>query len=309
MAEYNNGSISNYYASENGGGYQYQSINDLVNTFLAMYVGENKLISKASRQDVFFFGRRALQEMNYDTLRSKKTLEFELDNRMYMIMPHDFVGYTHVFVSDANGIKRPLYPTKDTQNPTRWKVKDVATDERDLDNWFETQAFDAFAGGIITTGLEEEDPKTTQNFSNSQTNNTSNSELESNNSFNNLAEGQRYGLQPSMANANGSFYFDYAKGRLYFGPSLIGQTIVLDYITDGLADDGDSVIHKFAEEAWYKSVAYAIVSTGSNYSPASVQMLKKERFAEMRKAKIRLSNYKSQELAQIMRNKSKWIKH
>jgi len=40
-----------------------------------------------------------------------------------------------------------------------------------------------------------------------------------------------------------------------------------------------------------------------------VQMLKKERFAETRKAKLRLSNIKSQELAQVMRGKSKWIKH
>jgi hypothetical protein len=38
-------------------------------------------------------------------------------------------------------------------------------------------------------------------------------------------------------------------------------------------------------------------------------MLKKERFAETRKAKLRLSNIKSQELTQVMRGKSKWIKH
>ena len=68
-------------------------------------------------------------------------------------------------------------------------------------------------------------------------------------------------------------------------------------------------MHKFAEEAWYKCVAYAIVSTGSNYTPATIAMLKKERFAELRKAKLRLSNIKSQELAQVMRGKAKWIKH
>ena len=38
-------------------------------------------------------------------------------------------------------------------------------------------------------------------------------------------------------------------------------------------------------------------------------MLKKERFAEQRKAKLRLSNLKIEELTQIMRGKSKWIKH
>ena len=36
---------------------------------------------------------------------------------------------------------------------------------------------------------------------------------------------------------------------------------------------------------------------------------KKERFAEIRKAKLRLSNLKSEELAQVMRGKSKINKH
>ena len=36
---------------------------------------------------------------------------------------------------------------------------------------------------------------------------------------------------------------------------------------------------------------------------------KKERFAETRKAKLRLSNFKLEELIQILRGKSKHIKH
>ena len=127
--------------------------------------------------------------------------------------------------------------------------------------------------------------------------------------YENISLGQRYGISPENAQVNGSYFMDYTRGLIFFNPSLIGQTVVLDYITDGLNKDGEMLIHKFAEEALYKHIAYAIVSTGSNYSPATIQMLKKERFAETRKAKLRLSNLKSMEMAQIMRNKSKWIKH
>ena len=127
--------------------------------------------------------------------------------------------------------------------------------------------------------------------------------------YENISLGQRYGISPENAQVNGSYFMDYSRGLIFFNPSLIGQTVVLDYITDGLNKDGEMLIHKFAEEALYKHIAYAIVSTGSNYSPATIQMLKKERFAETRKAKLRLSNLKSMEMAQIMRNKSKWIKH
>ena len=39
-------SIPDYYNGETHGGYQYQELDDLINTFLAYYVGENKIIPK-----------------------------------------------------------------------------------------------------------------------------------------------------------------------------------------------------------------------------------------------------------------------
>jgi hypothetical protein len=37
--------------------------------------------------------------------------------------------------------------------------------------------------------------------------------------------------------------------------------------------------------------------------------LEKERYAKLRNAKIRISNIKLEEITQVMRGKSKWIKH
>ncbi len=67
--------------------------------------------------------------------------------------------------------------------------------------------------------------------------------------------------------------------------------------------------HKFAEEAMYKCIAYAILSTRQNVPEYVVRRYKKERFAETRKAKLRLSNIKLEEITQIFRGKSKQIKH
>ncbi len=309
MGQYSDSTISNYYnISSNHGSYQYQTLDALVSTFLMIYVGENKIISKANRQDVFFFGRRALQEMNYDVLRSKKTWEFDLDNRMYIPMPHDFVNHTDIFCVDGSGIKHPLYPARDTQNTFRPQVKqnEKAT-ERDTDEWWET-VNDPAVGDVVVTGLIQEDSVTTKNFQNTSSNEDQVADFNYNDGHAEFALGQRFGIEPEHAQTNGSYYFDYANGHIYFSPGLVGKTIVIDYITDGLADDGDALVPKLAEEAFYKCVSYSIVSTGSNYSPATIQMLKKERFAELRKAKLRLSNYKTQELTQIMRGKSKWIK-
>jgi hypothetical protein len=68
------------------------------------------------------------------------------------------------------------------------------------------------------------------------------------------------------------------------------------------------VVHKFAEDAMYKCIAYAILS-GTIYGQQLVPRFKKEKFAAVRQAKLRLSNIKLEELTQILRGKSKQIKH
>ena len=68
-------------------------------------------------------------------------------------------------------------------------------------------------------------------------------------------------------------------------------------------------VHKFAEEAMYKCIAYAIMSTRANVQEYIVRRFQKDKFASVRKAKLRLSSLKLEELTQILRGKSKQIKH
>ena len=121
--------------------------------------------------------------------------------------------------------------------------------------------------------------------------------------------GQRYGLDPQHANVNGSFYIDNANGTINFSSNINGKRVILKYVSDGLGTEEEMIVHKFAEEAIYKHIAYAIVSTTFNAPENLVARLKKDRFAETRKAKLRLSNIKLEELTQILRGKSKHIKH
>ena len=121
--------------------------------------------------------------------------------------------------------------------------------------------------------------------------------------------GGRRGLDPQYAQVNGSFYIDEISGKIHFSSNINGKSIILKYISDGLGTDGEMVVHKFAEEAMYKHIAYAILSTRLNIPEYLIARFKKERFAETRKAKLRLSNIKIEELTQILRGKSKQIKH
>jgi hypothetical protein len=121
--------------------------------------------------------------------------------------------------------------------------------------------------------------------------------------------GQRYGLDPQHAQNNGSYYIDDNTGLIHFSSFISGKTIVIDYLSDSLGTDEEMKVHKFAEEAMYKCIAYAMLSTRANVQEYIVRRFQKDKFAAVRKAKLRLSNLKIEELTQILRGKSKHIKH
>jgi hypothetical protein len=68
-------------------------------------------------------------------------------------------------------------------------------------------------------------------------------------------------------------------------------------------------VSKLAEDALYKYVYHAILSTKLNIPEYQIRRAQKERFAAMRNAKIRLYNFNTTEIINVMRGKSKHIKH
>ena len=124
-----------------------------------------------------------------------------------------------------------------------------------------------------------------------------------------VAYGRRYGLEPEVSQTNGWFTIDEREGKFSFSSGLANQLIILEYISDGLSVDYDMRIPKMAEEAIYMHIIYSILAGRNNVPEYVVQRYKKDRRAALRNAKIRLSNIKLDEIVQVMRNKSKWIKH
>ena len=431
-----------YYEGDNYGSYQFVTLQDIIDQFMVVYVGEDKIIEKAKRFDVAFHAQRALAELSFDTFKSVKSQEITLPPSLTMILPHDYVNYTKISVTDESGIKHPLYPTKNTSNPTpifqnddgTYHIKAKGTLTSGSDQLVLNDKYDnilvgmvisggvgdvegnvvkatSVSGGITTVTMDNASTLTITAFANfefknkldlileteTQVNVTSsgmtviagtnfiagidatelsdvkkgmlvssnlfpigtivtdviasagqvftNSDALSNGSptsivftsttnnsttwtsyknhepkENTLKDydyddqiyeqnvGQRYGLSPQEAQINGSYFIDDNRGLIYFSSNLNGKNIVLDYISDGLGTEEEMKVHKFAEEAMYRSIAYGLVA-GSKYLQPLVQRYKREKFAAVRQAKLRLSNIKLTELVQIMRNKSKHIKH
>ena len=430
---------ASYYTGSDFGTYQFVNLDSIINNFMYIYVGENKIINKVNRTDVQFHAMRALQELSYDVLRSFKSQEIEVPNTLTMVLPQDYVNYRKIARIGSDGLERVLYPTRHTSNPFAitqttdgtysldiarrkliitipangasdindgdfisliWNIGSTNTPrlhiifdkDNDIVDGIAATNIDSIKTGISLTGSETQQQvidtlvaKINQlNYytvtdlggaiqveypagisAATSSVNTSSSEgiypagatgaAEANttnmtmaitangivsgetlleqtpsdtlSSFQDVTpvnyqlydinyssdieistEGRRYGLEPEHAQINGSFYIDNLRGKIHFGAALSGETIVLHYVSDGVGTDSEMVIHKFCEEACYKHIMYGVLSGRSNIPEYIVQRFKKEKFAETRKAKIRLSNIKIEEFTQIVKGMGKQIK-
>ena len=277
---------------EDYGNYQFVSIKDIINNFIISYTGEDKIIPKIKRTDVAFHAQRGIQEFSFDILPSVLSQEIEIGPNLNFVLPKDYVNYVKLTWTDSNGIERVIYPAMKTSNPFP-----ILQD----DNY--EYLFDEQDSEIISAQSSETQKKFQRSTPN-QNLDLPTREIVAINHY-----GQRYGLSPEQAQTNGVFYIDQLQGIIFFDSSFVGRIVTLKYISDGVQKDEDMSVHKFAEDALYKYMAYAILSTRTNVPEYLVSRFKKERGAAKRTAKLRLSNIKIEEITQVMRNKSKIIKH
>jgi hypothetical protein len=290
---------------DNYGGYSYITLHDAIDNFMVGYVGEGKLIQKAKKSDILFFAKRGLQEFSYDTLKSIKSAELTIPVSLTLALPQDYVNYVKCSWVDQSGVLHPIYPTNNlTTSPYYTQIQDS--------KGIPTQ--DNFGSDIEGTSITQErwHSNNRGNLLNSDLSGISDFSLNWNQNgewINYQNFGQLYGIDPQYANMNGYFNLNEREGKMSFSSHLVNRLIVLEYISDGLAYDTDTRIPKMAEEALYAHILHAVISTRANQPEYVVQRLRRERSAKLRNTKIRLSNIKTDEITQVMRGKSKWIKH
>ena len=280
---------------EDYGNYQFTSIKDIINNFIISYVGEEKILPQAKRTADAFHAQRGIQEFSFDILPSVKSAEIEVGPNLNFVLPKDYVNYVKLVWVDSSGIERVIYPAQHTSNPF------PILQDNNYEYLFDEQDQE------ILSAQSSETKKRFQSTTNSEIGNESDNITNRGFSINHF--GRRYGISPQQAQTNGVFYIDQLQGIIFFDSSFVGRIVTLKYISDGLGTDEEMVVHKFAEEALYKYMAYAILSTRANTPEYLVSRFKREQSAAKRNAKIRLSNIKIEEITQVMRNKSKIIKH
>ena len=285
----------------NWGSYQYLSLADVVNNFMLMYVGNDKLVNNVQRYNVLFHAKRAIQELNYDALKEIKVLEMSICDDLKLVLPPDYVSWVRMSLF-KDGSLMPLTENIQT-NYAKSYLQD--NDCKIL--------FDESGNVLVGTSLLDYDRITGQArdmyLGDGSMKGQTGYNVDGNWFFDYTVEA-RFGLNTETANVNPTFRIDKKSGVINFSSEMADQIIVLEYVTDGMEDgDNDEIeVHKMFEEFIYAYIKYVILTNKVNVQEYVVARAKKEKTALLRNARIRMSNIHPGRLLMNMRGRNKWIK-
>jgi hypothetical protein len=294
--------VDNYSSLEGGTGtaipgyYSRVHLNDIINNFIVGYIGDDKILTKVPRYEVAFWAQRSVQEFSYDIFHAEKNLEIELSSTLQLSLPSDYVNYVKISYVDNEGNHRTI------QNSKNSKATKAVAQDGDFKYIYDQQ------GNLTFSEISE----TATRFQESKVELKKKDFQDYFDDNDVTSYDTRYGSEPERQNSNGTYLLDLEAGKIYFDSAFSeGDLISIQYISDGLGDNGnfDNVlVPKLAEDAVYSNMLYNLSKLRPSAAGAAA-LYKKEAAAKMRNAKLRLSNLKLEELTQVLRGKSKWIKH
>jgi hypothetical protein len=282
-----------YYDSpDEWGNYQYVALKEIINNFI-MSRDPDDYMATTPRFKVLYQAMRGLREFYFDILREVRAIELELSTNLTVTLPPDFINYVRISWVDENG---------------------------DLHAMAEDRSMSIAAGylqdneyGILfdSNGCAIEDssaptPVDTTNLAGLDGGAVQSYQFKSNR------------FQPnkdtSKSFINGRYVLDKNRGVIEFGSDAMGRNIVLEYISDGLftgcegRPEEDIRIHKFAESAILDYIFYELIKNRRNVPQSEKARSRKEYFNSRKNAKQRINSLRKDELLQVFKGASRWIK-
>lgn len=287
----------------NWGSYQYVALSDIVNNFMMMYTGQDKLLANVSRAQVIFHAKRGIQELNYDAFKEIKALELDVSENLRFILPNDYVNWIRVSMF-KDGCLYPL--TENVQANTAIAYlqdndSNILFDESGDILQAEQSGFDI--GRINKTNksiyLNE------GSIYHGQEGYLINGKY-----YFDFPIGARFGLNSETAFSNPTFRIDNRGGVINFSSDMSGQKCILEYISDGMEGGTDSLvsINKLFEEYIYAYIKYMLVNSRVGVQEYVVRRSQKDKSTLLRNAKIRMSNIHPGRLLMNLRAQGNIIK-
>lgn len=285
------------------GSYQYISLDDIVTNFLLMKSGNNSLVNNEDRFKIIWHAKRAIQELNYDALKEVKILQLNVTDTLRFILPHDYVNWVRISMH-KNGRLYPLSENIQTNFSDAYLQDSSGNILFDINGNVlrpENSPIDSdrIEGLTKSIYLNEKSPM-----------NGLEGYFYDGNWFFNFKLGARFGLNTETANSNPTFKINKKSGVINFSSDMMNESCILEYISDGMEGNDDSLIsvNKLFEKYIYAYIKYEILNDKLGVQEYIVNRARKEMYALLRNAKIRISNLHSGRLLMNLRYQNKILK-
>lgn len=299
----------------NWGGYQYVSLEDIVNNFMLIYQGDLELINNINRFKVLFYAKRCIQELNYDAAREVKVLQLNVTENLRFVLPPDYVNWVRISMY-KDGMILPL--TQNIQNNTAKQYVQESNGNLTFDE----------TGKVISETDSDLDAARKAGTQKSIY-------LNADSPYNGLMGyfwgdrwffdfqlGGRTGLNTETANRNPTFVIDQKSGVINFSSDMSGESCILEYISDGMEyvsvlsgedqvmqrNDESIAVNKMFESYVYAYIRYEILNNKLGIQEYIVNRARKEKHRLWLNARLRISDLKPGRLLMNLRGQDKMIK-
>ncbi|MEJ6766847.1 MAG: hypothetical protein QNK97_01415 [Gammaproteobacteria bacterium] len=234
-------------------------------------------------------------------MKETKIVELTVCDNLRIVLPPDFVNWVRISLY-KDGVLSPLSENIQT-NYAKSYLQD--NDCRVL--------FDADGGVLIGTsslsGDRIDGTQKTPYLGDGKMHGKMGYNIDGNWVFD-MPLGGRMGLNTETANTSPTFKVDKKSGVVNFSSHMADQTIVIEYISDGMENGDDSKVNvnKLFEEFIYAYMRFSILNSKFGVQEYIVNRARKEKSALLRNAKLRLSNIHPGRLLMNLRGQNKWIK-
>lgn len=286
-----------YYENEDlHGEYSFIPLEELVNNFINIYLGDETILGSVPRKKVIYQTKQAIRQFTFSFLQQVKVVELELNDANNIILPPDYVEYVRVsWVDKVTGQLRSMSQNKHTTLGTAYLQDNLG------DILFDNN------GEILegSTAIEV----INDNLSIPPIENFENNPLNGYGCFGNYT---RYQFDPiwnldTTINFNGTF--DINDKRIHFGADSLTRIILLEYVSDGLEkSESEMKVAKFAEEAVYAKVHYELASNSIRVPNYEKVNLKRKYDTLVRNAKVKMLKIKPQEFLLQWKQSKTWLR-
>jgi hypothetical protein len=274
---------------------QYVTLADVVNNFMLMYVGNDKLLDNVPRYNVLFHAKRAVQELNYDGANQPMVMEVLVGDDLRMILPEGYVTYSRISV-EHEGVLYKLSESHTMNTAKAYEQNEDGTfifdingnlieEESELDRIRKEGVYEFNRDRGVYGYLCDDGWYFERSF------------------------GGAYWIDASLANASPTFMVNKAAGVINFSSGVANKRVVLEYVTDGLSSNASQIyIHKMTEVFLYAYIKWALLNNRINVQEYVVRRAREEKSAALRNVKIRMSGISAGKLLMILRAQDNWIK-